>query len=138
MGRGCPDIYEDDKLLLMRDEEGELVVFKPCDQVHPVPNPCVDEPEMLLTVTGTTGQVTWCGETWNLPTDSGVEKSVCPTEYVYATTATTASFPEFLTARVNIVSMLPRFINARTNSKPAPTKIKAITPVPTTTHPAPP
>lgn len=44
-------------------------------------NPCGDLPEMLVTVTGTTGTINWCGETWNLPDDSGVEKSVCPDTY---------------------------------------------------------
>lgn len=44
-------------------------------------NPCAPDPEMLLTVTGAAGTITWCGETWVLPGDSGVEKSVCPTTY---------------------------------------------------------
>lgn len=44
-------------------------------------NPCDPDPEMLLTVTGTSGTINWCGQTWVLPGDSGVEKSVCPTFY---------------------------------------------------------
>ena len=44
-------------------------------------NPCDPDPEMLLTVTGASGTINWCGQTWNLPADSGVEKSVCPTFY---------------------------------------------------------
>lgn len=47
--------------------------------------PCPgDEPEMTLTVSnlGATETVVWCGETWNLPVDNGIEKVVCPTNYV--------------------------------------------------------
>jgi len=44
-------------------------------------NPCDPNPEMLLTVSGSSGTINWCGETWNLPGDSGVQKSVCPTDY---------------------------------------------------------
>ena len=44
-------------------------------------NPCDPNPEMLCTVTGASGTITWVGETWNLPGDSGVEKSVCPDHY---------------------------------------------------------
>ena len=51
-----------------------------------IPNPCDPDPEMLLTVTGSSGTVTWCGQTWNLPADSGVQKSVCPTVYVDSST----------------------------------------------------
>jgi hypothetical protein len=36
---------------------------------------------MLVTVTGGAGTINWVGETWNLPADSGVQKSVCPTGY---------------------------------------------------------
>jgi hypothetical protein len=39
------------------------------------------DPSVRLTVTGPSGTINWCGETWNLPGDSGVEKSVCPTKY---------------------------------------------------------
>jgi len=39
-------------------------------------------PSIGLTITGTTGSITWCGQTWNLPTDSGVTKEVCPTSYL--------------------------------------------------------
>ena len=53
------------------------VEMKPCGPT----NPCDPDPEMLLTVTGSSGTVNWCGQTWNLPADSGVEKSVCPTVY---------------------------------------------------------
>jgi hypothetical protein len=40
----------------------------------------------LLTVTGSSGTVNWGGQTWNLPGDSGVQKSVCPTFYQLYTT----------------------------------------------------
>lgn len=44
---------------------------------------CGTDPSMLITVTGgVTSTITWCGETWNLPGDSGVQKEVCPTFYV--------------------------------------------------------
>ena len=39
------------------------------------------DPEMLVTVTGAAGSINWLGETWNLPGDSGLEKTVCPTTY---------------------------------------------------------
>jgi len=39
------------------------------------------EPSIALTVTGATGTITWCGQTWTLPGDSGVTKQVCPTSY---------------------------------------------------------
>ena len=49
---------------------------------------------MLITVTGASGTINWCGETWVLPGDSGVEKSVCPTTYLktkyYTTSGPTA------------------------------------------------
>jgi hypothetical protein len=35
-----------------------------------------------LTVTGASGSVTWCGETWNLPADSGDTRCVCPGTWV--------------------------------------------------------
>ena len=44
-------------------------------------NPCDPDPEMLCTVTGASGTINWVGETWVLPGDSGVEKSVCPTTH---------------------------------------------------------
>jgi len=44
-------------------------------------NPCDPDPEMLVTVSGATGTINWCGETWVLPGESGVEKSVCPETY---------------------------------------------------------
>jgi len=45
------------------------------------------EPSMGLTVTGSvTKSVSWCGEVWNLPADSGVTKEVCPDSYVLNTT----------------------------------------------------
>lgn len=40
-----------------------------------------DDPTMLLTVTGDSGTINWCGETWNLPADSGEQREVCPTSY---------------------------------------------------------
>lgn len=44
-------------------------------------NPCDPNPEILLTVTGASGTVNWCGEQWTLPGDSGLQKSLCPTNY---------------------------------------------------------
>lgn len=60
-------------------------------------NPCDvggGEPEMLLTVTGASGTINWCGLSWVLPGESGVEKSACPGSYIktrltgYTTTLT--------------------------------------------------
>lgn len=48
-------------------------------------NLCDPDPEVLATVTGTTGTINWCGETWVLPGDSGVEKIICPTSYAHYT-----------------------------------------------------
>ena len=36
---------------------------------------------MLIQITGSSGTVNWCGETWNLPADSGEWKEVCPSFY---------------------------------------------------------
>lgn len=55
---------------LIKNAAGHLV--KEC------PNPCDPDREMLVTVTGGVGAINWCGEVWNLPGDSGVQKSVCP------------------------------------------------------------
>jgi hypothetical protein len=43
---------------------------------------CCDDndPQMLLTVSGNTSNITWCGETWT-PAESGVTKFVCPNFY---------------------------------------------------------
>jgi hypothetical protein len=38
-------------------------------------------PTMILAVTGSSGTINWCGETWTLPGDSDVEKEVCPSLY---------------------------------------------------------
>jgi len=46
-----------------------------------LPNPCAPDPTILLTVTGTTGTVNWCGRTWTLPGDSGLQQYACPTYY---------------------------------------------------------
>jgi hypothetical protein len=40
-----------------------------------------NNPNLQLTVTGASGSVTWCGETWNLPADSGDTRCVCPTTW---------------------------------------------------------
>ena len=45
-----------------------------------------NRPSMLLTVTGTSGTVIWCGKTWNLPADSGEEREVCATSITGADT----------------------------------------------------
>lgn len=44
-------------------------------------NPCDPDPEILLTVTGASGTINWGGQVWNLPGDSGSQKSVCPKYY---------------------------------------------------------
>lgn len=44
-------------------------------------NPCDPDPEVLVTVSGASGTIGWCGQTWNLPGDSGQQKSICPTSY---------------------------------------------------------
>ena len=46
------------------------------------PTLCGTDPSMGLTVTGTTGTINWCGETWILPGESGVLKCVCPDGYI--------------------------------------------------------
>jgi hypothetical protein len=46
--------------------------------------PCAEGPELLVTVTGAIEDtIHWLGLTWNLPEESGVEKSACPTYYKY-------------------------------------------------------
>ena len=44
-------------------------------------NPCDPDPSILLTVTGASGSVNWCGRTWNLPGDSGMQQYACPGFY---------------------------------------------------------
>jgi hypothetical protein len=36
---------------------------------------------MKCTVTGASGTITWAGQTWNLPADSGLTKTICPDFY---------------------------------------------------------
>jgi len=69
-----------DRGIVIDGPDGPVVFFPCAGEPAPV-NPCDPDAEMLLTVTGASGTVNWCGETWNLPTDSGVQKSVCPTSY---------------------------------------------------------
>jgi hypothetical protein len=38
-------------------------------------------PSIALTVSGASGTITWCGKTWNLPSESGVKKCVCPVSW---------------------------------------------------------
>ena len=38
-------------------------------------------PNMLLTVSGASSTINWCGRTWSLPTESGVTKTASPTTY---------------------------------------------------------
>jgi len=38
----------------------------------------INFPSIILNVTGSSESVTWCGETWDLPSDSGKDKEVCP------------------------------------------------------------
>lgn len=55
---------------------------------------CSGDPSMRVTVTGATpGSITWCGELWVLPGDSGVEKCVCPTTYLKNKNSITGSSP---------------------------------------------
>jgi hypothetical protein len=61
-------------------------------------NPCSPDPEMLVTVTGGAGTINWVGETWNLPADSGVQKSVCPTSYTNGQTSTIQGAYKSITA----------------------------------------
>lgn len=44
------------------------------------------QPSMVLTVEGASGTISWCGETWNLPGDSGLQKEVCPSLYQFVST----------------------------------------------------
>lgn len=48
------------------------------------------DPEMLVTVSGASGTIVFCGETWNLPGDSGQQKTVCPTTYLKSTSTYTS------------------------------------------------
>jgi hypothetical protein len=75
------------------DVTGDIDVFSTCEeceqqssamhqQSSAVTSSCPDaDPEMVLTVTGSTGTITWCGETWVLPGESGDPKTVCPDIY---------------------------------------------------------
>lgn len=71
-----------------------LPVFFPFGAEAP-PFSCPNnDPVMLITVTGATGTINWCGETWVLPADSGAEKSVCPTAYnILDATPNNPSYP---------------------------------------------
>ncbi len=63
----------DDVGVLIPAADGEGLALK-----YAAANPCAeDEREMLVTVTGASGTINWCGQTWVLPGESGVEKSVC-------------------------------------------------------------
>jgi len=87
------DINAGDFFIGVQDVSGDEVAIALC--AGSASNPCEPDAEMLLTVTGTTGTINWCGETWNLPADSGVEKSVCPTVYAlykYTNTTTGTTF----------------------------------------------
>jgi hypothetical protein len=66
-----------------------------CCNRYVVYSECCDigDPEMLLTVTGTSGTINWCGQTWSLPDDSGEEKSACPTYYLKNQTTRTYASP---------------------------------------------
>lgn len=81
-------IASGDAGFIIQADDGKKVFFPfgVCDD-----NPCTPDPEILCTVTGASGTINWCGETWNLPADSGVEKSVCPTTYITNQAAQVAS-----------------------------------------------
>jgi hypothetical protein len=51
---------------------------------------------MVLTVSGASGTINWCGETWNLPADSGDPRCVCPDSYTLTTRTTTGLASEGL------------------------------------------
>jgi len=52
-------------------------------------------PLMVLTITGLTGDVTWCGETWSLPSESGVTKTVAATDYDKSKAVVTDNSPSY-------------------------------------------
>jgi len=68
---------------------GALEVAASCCCATTTVNPCAPDPSIVVSVTGGSGTINWCGETWNLPGDSGVEKTVCPTFYAQYTYSTT-------------------------------------------------
>lgn len=80
-GTGLTVPEADDYVVIGHDAQGKPVAIVANPDCGAAPNPCDPDPEMLLTVTGASGTINWCGQTWNLPADSGVEKSVCPTSY---------------------------------------------------------
>ena len=77
---------------------GKIFAFTEPDP--PVPSTCTDEqPELLLTVTGGTGTVTWGGESWT-EGQRGQTRTVCPILYVngqtnYTTGSNTIKLGEF-------------------------------------------
>jgi len=87
-GNGNLRPEEDIDVLWPDDHPGEVIqaidgfMLAPFWACPPADSPCGPDPEMLLTVTGASGTINWCGVTWNLPAESGVEKSACPTFYV--------------------------------------------------------
>jgi len=58
--------------------DGLPIFFPFCGESAACPN---GWPEILATVTGASGTITWCGETWILPDDSGETRSICPSTY---------------------------------------------------------
>lgn len=62
--------------------EGNAIATAEACCCNQTPSTCPNSyPEILLTVTGTTGTISWGGLTWTLPAESGVEKISCPTCY---------------------------------------------------------
>jgi len=45
-------------------------------------NPLLPSPSIVVSVTGGSGTIDWCGKTWNLPSDNGVQQRVCPDFYI--------------------------------------------------------
>ena len=75
---------------VVKEDLSEFCALCPVD-----PNPCPADmcpdgmggfdPSMAGTVTGASGTITWMGETWVLPGESGVTKCVCPDMYSHYT-----------------------------------------------------
>jgi len=64
------------------DFNGKMFIFAEEPVIPPTPSSCSDEdPEMLITVTGGTGTITWCGESWT-EGQRGETRTICPTHYL--------------------------------------------------------
>lgn len=63
---------------------GHSVVKEDLTEFRALTEPlCGDDPPVTITVSGAGNElVTWGGETWQLPGDSGVDYQICPTNYI--------------------------------------------------------